>query len=92
MHGFITQYAPGVFLPEAVLILTGAFDDAWGRLQVSGAPFAGEEYALAARTIIAKRIIVLAKEGQLDRHLLTSYALMHLAHHKLNKTPPNDLS
>ncbi len=91
MHGFIRQYADGVFEPEAVKILTDAFDDAWARLQASGAPFAGEEYALAARTIIAKRIIALAKEGQLDRQLLASVALIHLARQKLSRKPPNDL-
>jgi hypothetical protein len=74
-----------------VRILTGAFDDAWARLQASGAPFAGEEYALAARTIIARRIIALGKEGQFDRHLLTSAALVNLAQHKLSKIPPGGL-
>jgi len=91
MLGFIRQYADGVFEPEAVRILTGAFDDAWARLQASGAPFSQEEYALAARTIIAKRIIALGKEGQLDRHLLTSAALIHLGQQKMSKKPLNDL-
>lgn len=58
-------------------------------VQASGAPFAGEEYTVAARTIIAQRIIALAKEGQLDGRLLTSAALIHLAQQKLSKTSPN---
>jgi hypothetical protein len=88
MQGFIRQYADGVFDPEAVQILTGAFDDAWARLQTSEAPSSKEEYALAARTIIAKRIIALAKEGQLDPQLLSSAALIHLARQKLSRAPP----
>jgi shikimate kinase len=92
MHGFIRQYAAGAFDPEAVLILTGAFDDAWASLQASAAPSANEEYAAAARTILAKRIIVLAKEGQLDRRRLTIAALVHLARQKLGKTPTDDLT
>ncbi len=92
MHGFVRQYADGVFEPEVVRILTDAFDDAWAQLQVSGAPFSQEEYALAARTIIAKRIIALAKEGQFDRRRLTSAALIYLGRQKLSHTPPSDLS
>jgi hypothetical protein len=91
MRGFIRQYADGVFEPEAIRILTEAFDDAWKRLQASGAPFSQEEYALAARTIMAKRIITLGKEGQFDPRLLTTSALIYLAQQKLTKIPPNDL-
>lgn len=84
-------YADGVFDPEAVRILSEAFDDAWARLQTSGAPFSQGKYVVAARTIIAKRIIALAKEGQFDRRLLTSAALIYLAQQKLTRTPPNVL-
>jgi hypothetical protein len=92
MHGFVTQYADGVFDPETVRILTDAFDDAWARVQESNGPYAGEEYALADRTILAKRIITLAKEGQLDRRRLTVAALVYLARQKLGKTTPNGSS
>jgi hypothetical protein len=85
---FIRQYADGVFEPEAVTILIGAFDDAWARLQASGAPFSHDDYAPAARTIMAKRIIELARQGQFDRRLLSSAALLYLAQQKLTKTPP----
>jgi hypothetical protein len=90
MHGFIRQYADGVFEPEAVRILTDAFDDAWAGLQASKAPFGNEEYAATARTILAKRIIALAKEGQLDRRRLSVAALIYLGRQKLTRTPPDD--
>lgn len=91
MHGFIRQYADGVFEPEAVGILTDAFDEAWAQLQASKDPFADEEYAATARTILAKRIIALAKEGQLDRRRLSVAALIYLGRQKLSHTPPSDL-
>ena len=91
MHGFIKEHTAGVFGPEHTLILTQAFDDAWVSLQASEAPSANEEYAVTARTILAKRIIALAKEGQLDRRRLTVAALVYLARQKLGKMPPDDL-
>lgn len=92
MHGFIRQYADGVFEPEVVRILTDAFDDAWASLQASEAPSADQQYAVTARTILAKRIIALAKEGQLDRRRLSTAALIYLGRQKLSHTPPSDLS
>jgi len=87
MHGFIKRFADGVFHPEEVQILTGAFDDAWARVQTSGAPFAGEGYILAAREILAKHIIAAAKAGQLDRRRLADGALLHLSRQKLSRKP-----
>jgi hypothetical protein len=42
MHGFIEKFGV-TFAPEAVKILTDAFDDAWARLQASGAPYAAPD-------------------------------------------------
>jgi hypothetical protein len=70
MHGFIKRFANGVFFPEEVEILTGAFDDAWARLQASRAPFAEKDYALAARQILAKHIIMAAQRGVRNRRQL----------------------
>jgi hypothetical protein len=91
MRGFIRQYANGVFEPEAVRILTDAFDDAWAKVQASNAPFADDDYALAGRTIIAKHIISAARAGQLDRRRLAEGALLYLSRQKLSRTPPNEL-
>jgi hypothetical protein len=52
------------FDPETLLILVGAFDDAWKAVETSGAPFASERYAETARQILAKSIIDDATRGQ----------------------------
>ena len=91
MHGFIKQFAGGAFDPEATRILTGAFDDAWEALQASKAPFAEPDYALTARTIIAKHIIATVRAAKsLDRHQLAEGALLHLSRQKLTRTPPRN--
>jgi hypothetical protein len=87
MQGFLTQFAGRAFEPEAVMILTGAFDDAWAKVQASNAPWAAEDYAMAGRTIIALHIIKTAKAGNLNRHALADGALMYLTEQKLHKTP-----
>jgi len=88
MQGFIRQFADRTFEPEAVKILTDAFDDAWADVEASKAPWATEDYALAGRTIIALHIIKTAKAGNLNRHTLADGALMYLTKQKLQRTPP----
>jgi hypothetical protein len=88
MHGFIKRFADGVFYPEEVQILTAAFDDAWAGVQASQAPFAAEDYALAAREILAKHIITAAQRGERDRRRLRDGALLSLSQQKLSKKPP----
>jgi len=85
MHDFIKRFANGAFFPEEVQILVAAFDDAWARLQSSGAPFAEEAYAPAAREILAKRIIMAAQRGERNPRQLTDDALFHLARQSLSK-------
>ena len=86
MQGFIDRLARGVFSPEAISVLTGAFDDAWANVAASDAPWAQPEYAEAGRTIIAKHIIADAKAGQTDRRALADGALLHLSRQKLSRT------
>jgi hypothetical protein len=88
MHGFIKRFADGVFYPEEVEILVAAFDDAWAKLQASGAPFVGEGYVLAAREILARRITMAAKRGERNPRQLTDDALLYLSQQKLSKKPP----
>lgn len=87
MHDLLTNFGI-VFTPEQVKILTDAFDDAWGRLQTSDAPFAGREYAAAARAHLARYIISTARRGMLDRQKLADDALIYLSRRKLSRTPP----
>ena len=91
MHGFLKQFADRAFWPEAVKILTDAFDDAWAKVEASSAPWAKEDYALAGRTIIAKHIIAAANAGNLNRSALAEGALLYLARLKLSRKPPSDL-
>jgi hypothetical protein len=88
MHGFIKRFADGVFYPEEVEILVAAFDDAWAKLQATGAPFVGEGYVLGAREILARRIIMAAKRGERNPRQLTDDALLYLSQQKLSKKPP----
>jgi hypothetical protein len=89
MHGLLARHAPGVFDPETVKLLTAAFDSAWEKLRSSNAPFAADDYAEAARTILARHIISAAKAGERDVDRLSDGALLHLARQKLSRTPPN---
>lgn len=67
------------FDPEAVEILSGAFDDAWESLKASGSSFARPAYERGAREILAKRIIEMAQRGERDRSKLAASALDYLA-------------
>jgi hypothetical protein len=91
MRGFIRQYADGVFEPEAVRILTKAFDDAWAKVRSSKAPYATDEYASVGRTIVAKHIINAAILGEMDPRSLAEGALLYLSRQKLSPELPSDL-
>jgi len=75
------------FDPETLLILVGAFDDAWKAVETSGAPFASERYAETARQILAKSIIDDATRGKRGQHELTQSALLKLAQSNLKGKP-----
>ena len=87
MHGFLTKFGVA-FTPEAVKVLTAAFDDAWFQLQASGAPYGAPEYAEAARTHLAKFIIGAARRGEWDPKKLCDDALFYISKQKLNRVPP----
>ena len=63
------------FSPEIIRIMGDALDNAWVRLR-TGAPFNGS--ADAARTVLAKHIIDIAKQGERDPQRLTQGALARL--------------
>jgi hypothetical protein len=87
VRGFIKRYAKGVLEPAAIGILVDAFEDAWHRVESSKAPYSNEEYAPAARTIIAKHIIEQAEAGERDPRWLADRALLYLSQQKLGRTP-----
>ena len=67
------------FDPEAVEILSAAFDDAWEVLKQSGSDFARPAYERGAREILAKCIIEMAQGGERDRSVLSQSAIRFLA-------------
>jgi hypothetical protein len=87
VHGFLAKFGIA-FTPEAVKVLTAAFDDAWFQLMASGAPYSAPEYAEAARTHLAKSIIVAAQRGEWDPKKLCDDALIYLSQQRLSRVPP----
>jgi hypothetical protein len=67
------------FDPEAVEILSGAYEDAWEKLKQSGSSFTRPAYERGAREILAKYIIEMAQRGERDRRQLSEAALTYLA-------------
>ncbi len=67
---------PGAsFNPATLRVLAGALDDAWLRVD-AGAYLNGS--AAAARTLLAKHILVMATQGERNRQRLTDGALRRL--------------
>ena len=75
----IPLLANASFDPEAVEILSGAFDDAWEKVKQSGSTLARPAYARGAREVLAKYIIEMAQRGERDRQLLCESAVKFLA-------------
>lgn len=67
------------FEPEMLDILAAAFENAWETIAKYGSMFAKPRYAGAAREIVARRIIDLAKRGERDRYRLCDDAVAYLA-------------
>jgi len=67
------------FDPEAVEILSAAFDDAWEKVKQSGGTFARPAYERGAREVLAKHIIEMAQRGERDRRRLSEAAVKFLA-------------
>jgi hypothetical protein len=88
LHGFIGKFGVA-FTPEAVKVLTAAFDDAWAHLEASGAPYSSPEYAEAARTHLARNIIDTARRGEWDQKKLSDDALLYLSRQRLSQKPPS---
>jgi hypothetical protein len=75
-----------VFRPEEVLILVGAFDNAWQSVLASGVRLDGD--AEPIRALLAKHIIESASRGELNQKRLCQDALDHMAMNLLNAPRP----
>jgi hypothetical protein len=88
MIEFLNRHArDAAFDPDAVRILTAAFDDAWQSLLTSGASYASDDDTKTTREILAKRIIEMAKLGERDQRRLREGALFYLAQSNLRNVP-----
>ena len=67
---------PEAFDPETIDIMIRALDDAWERVQAGGTRLDGQ--AGAARTVLAKHIVDMVKQGERDRQRLIEGALLRL--------------
>ncbi len=72
------QLANCAFDPETTNLLGAAFDEAWRAFEVSGIRFADEAQVGTTRTILAKSIVLLAKQGERDMRQLVDGALASL--------------
>jgi len=80
MLDFLRRHpADAVFGPDVLDILGAALDEAWKSVEASGATYESEIERSAARDVLARRIIDLAKLGERDQHRLSRDAVTHLA-------------
>ena len=89
MRGFLAKHL-GVFDPDDIRILVGAFDKAWEAVQASGEVFDSKARVDTARAILAKHVIAAAKDGERDEGRLHDGALVALAQSNLRSAtrPP----
>jgi hypothetical protein len=66
------------FDPEALEVLSAAFEDAWAKLKETGSTFTRPAYERGAREVLAKCIIEMAQRGERDRRQLTEAAVTYL--------------
>src|SRR5262249_33670598 len=66
------------FDPEAVEVLSAAFDDGRAKPKQTGRPVTRPAYERGAREVLAKCIIEMAQRGERDRRQLTEAAVTYL--------------
>ena len=91
MRGFLKHFAPDELRPDEISILEDAFEDAWRRVEQSKAPWGSDDYSTAARTILAKYIITMAKNGERDARWLADSAVLYLSQQKLTGEPVDEI-
>ena len=63
------------FDPETLNLLSGAFEDAWLKIQTSGNRLARPGYANVMREVMAKHIFHLAQRGERNEIALSNSAV-----------------
>ena len=75
LKGHAIAHPTEVFDPDAIRVLTTAFEHAWRNLENSGGRF-DPDHRSEARTILAKYIIEQARQGERDDRRLRDGALL----------------
>ena len=87
LNGHAIAHPTEVFDPDAIRILTTAFDDPWQRLQNSGVRFGSDHQSEQARNTLAKYIIEQARQGERDERRLRDGALLQYTRSNLRNPP-----
>jgi hypothetical protein len=85
-HGFLGKFGIA-FTPEAVKVLTAAFDDAWARLEASGAPYSAPDTPKLPALTWQKYHRHRAAR-RMGPEKLSDDALLYLSRQKLSRKPP----
>jgi len=87
LNGHAIAHPSEVFDPDAIRILTTAFDNAWQRVQKSGVRFDSDCQSEHARGTLAKYIIEQARQGERDERRLRDGALLQYSRSNLKNQP-----
>ena len=87
LNGHAIAHPKEVFDPEAIRVLTAAFDHAWQGLQNSGVRFDSDRQSEQARNALAKYIIEQARQGERDERRLRDGALLQYTQSNLKNSP-----
>ena len=87
LNGHAIAHPTEVFDPDAVRILTTAFDAAWRRVEYSGVAFDSDHLSKQARNTLAKYIIEQARLGERDERRLRDGAFLQYSRSNLRSPP-----
>jgi hypothetical protein len=85
LKGHAIAHPTEVFDPDAIRVLTTAFEHAWQKLENSGVRFDPDRQS-EARNILAKYIIEQARQGERDDRRLRDGALLQYARTNLGSS------
>jgi hypothetical protein len=87
LNGHAIAHPTEAFDPDAIRILTTAFENAWQRVQSSGVRFDSDHQSEQARNALAKYIIEQARQGERDERRLRDGALLQYTQSILRNRP-----
>ena len=87
LNGHAIAHPTEVFDPDAIRILTTAFDGAWQHLQNSSVRFDSDHQSEQARNTLAKHITEQARQGERDERRLRDGAFLQYTQSNLRNPP-----